>query len=264
MNITEQVGAFRPGQVLTREEFTPELQNRMIDNYFGIKPEPTQQTLNPGHVAISQAELDQLRAENENFRTVFTAPGVAERIGDILTGRTHTTTAPSGMTNQGQPNPNTGVNPPPAPQGQQNQNEAVPKSDDLWADMFGVSQPQPNENPTPDDQLTNGQNGVQGAPMNQQQNMQQTPQSDPTNEYVNSVAAEALKMGVRPNEVIDFVSSLTPAQIVEMFVNSRGVQNTPPPPNHDMHNLAEERTPDRPIRTYSGIGGSVPWQGLKV
>ena len=286
MNMSE-IG-YTPGKSISRNEFTPELQNRIVDDYFGIRREQ------PAPAATVNPLTAQEREMLDNFKTLFSAQGVPELIEQHLKGANAQPAQPAA-----QPAPQ--FNPPVQPQQQAPQIGAGDMNAGAQAPTGQVKNPQPipAQNPpqsSEDDlftQLFGGSNPNAGqpaaqtgtapvpaaAPQNEppvQQNdprtMNAQPQQNATGagdnrlleiersvgEFNSSIRAEAIRRGLNPDSVQQKLNAMSPQEMIDAVFAQNTQQPVQPVQPAPPVNLAEQPHPTRPVQEFQGIGAPGP------
>ncbi len=260
MNIAEHAKTFVPGQPITMkaDDFTPELQEDIVNAYFGERKEPPAPAVPPGHVALPEDAARTL----DNFQKVFSFPGVAEAINGVINGQ------PAGTYRQAPAS----TNQPPAPQPQNNQQAPAPQpqppadnpnnnqpaepanDNPFWWENDNATQPPSDTTATHDNPQPNP-NAGQGQQQPQQQQPQQQDSGvnyeEAVSSFNNELAAAAIRRGVSPQEVMDLYGTMSPDDMVELALAIQqsavgaGAQNAAPAaqPRHETPSITDAPRP---------------------
>jgi len=255
IDLSDKLQQFQTGVVIGRDEFTPEFQANMARQFFGLKnPEPqaVQPTVDENQMVVDKNEYERL----QNYKKVVDAPGVLDKIGQIILGNAQ------GMFSQEVQQTPVQQQVPPAQiaQPQPQQQPVVGEQNvqaDPWASLFGAEETTPNPQTPP----AQGQTQlIQQPPVQTQQPLsaqQPQPQAQPdvVVQFNNSIAAEAIRQGLDPRQVLaQLESNFGPADIVNSLKTKMGVAQQPQvqqPLVQPPLSIAEEESPLRPVQNYA-------------
>lgn len=255
MNIAD----FKPGQSMSRAEFTPELQETLINSHFGIIKPAAPPVVQPGQRVISDEDFQTF----ESLRTVFSNPDVAQAAKDIILRETigiPPVSAPvAPPVPQAPPPVQTPVPQTPPPVGttqQAPQGTPTPPADPFQAWWAGVqndgTQTQTPPAPAPTPQSANvTPTAVAPNPVAPMTPAPPQPTVDPADQFRLAVAEQLLKQGVNPNEYLPILDTMTPTEVAQLLVQARNRTAAPPPVN-----LAEQTQPTGPVRVSASVFSS--------
>lgn len=269
MNIAEQTSRFTPDIRISREQFTPELQESLIRRSMGIAvSQPEQNQVGDDRVVLNKAEFEKMRESLNHYTTVFNAPGVADRIGEIILGAPRAAApvsqpAQNVVTVTSNTSVNAGLDGSTGQAVSNNGQVNEPAASDFWSGILGTGN---------SDSASN--TGATGAPIQtanpQAAPVENTGQStmataqvqapgNETMEFVNQISAHAMSANVNPKEVVEFFATLDPQSAVNLYAAIKKSQtNTGQPSRPAGVNLATERAPAGPIkidRSFSVANG---------